>query len=236
MGDPLQRPSTSRRGGNGPVANHEQVLPSAFGDLALWGQQDGLVVAGPDRLNLGHLGVDVVAAALRCGRHGVRVMALPRRDHHPHPVTDPLVAQVGAPRPGGYGHIDRARQGVQSHFPVAQVSDRPDVAGRQAVDPHRLLHRVDQVVDRVGDVDAKDLCRPEQPLDVGSQPEHCRAPVGLVGPDPFEHTVAVVERVGKHVNVCVVPVDELAVHPDLGRLVDRHCRPPPGPCCRCWSS
>jgi len=48
LGDALQRPSTSRRGGNGPVANHEQILPSAFGDLALWGQQDGLVVAGPD--------------------------------------------------------------------------------------------------------------------------------------------------------------------------------------------
>ena len=36
LGNALQRPSTSRRGGNGPVANHEQVLPSAFGYLALW--------------------------------------------------------------------------------------------------------------------------------------------------------------------------------------------------------
>ena len=31
LGDPLQRPSTSRRGGDRSVANPEPVLPSAFG-------------------------------------------------------------------------------------------------------------------------------------------------------------------------------------------------------------
>jgi hypothetical protein len=47
------------------------------------------------------------------------------------------------------------------------------------------------------------------------------AAVGLICPDALEDAGAVVESVGQHVDVGVVPADELAVHPDpLGLLHD----------------
>ena len=42
---------------------------------------------------------------------------------------------------------------------------------------------------------------------------------GLVGPDPLEHTGAVMQAVREYVDLRVLPVDELAVHPDEVRLL-----------------
>ncbi len=38
--------------------------------------------------------------------------------------------------------------------------------------------------------------------------------LGVVGADALEHARPVVERVGEHVDLRVLPGDELAVHPD----------------------
>lgn len=46
-----------------------------------------------------------------------------------------------------------------------------------------------------------------------SEAEDCRSIVGFIGADAFKHAVAVVKCVGEDVNLGVVPVDELAVHP-----------------------
>ena len=45
---------------------------------------------------------------------------------------------------------------------------------------------------------------------------------GLVRPDALEDAAAVVQRVGEHVDLGVVPVHQLAVHPDLVDGRDRH--------------
>src|SRR5204863_120454 len=44
----------------------------------------------------------------------------------------------------------------------------------------------------------------------------------LVGTDALEHTGPVVQRVGEDVDLRVLPVDELAVHPDLVHRRERH--------------
>ena len=61
-----------------------------------------------------------------------------------------------------------------------------------------------------------------QPAHVVGEAEHRRPPRGRVGADPLEHAGAVVQRVREHVDRRVVPVDELAVHPDLVGLVEWH--------------
>ena len=43
--------------------------------------------------------------------------------------------------------MDGVVTGVEPHGAVAEEDERPDVARRQAVDPHRLLRRLDQVLD-----------------------------------------------------------------------------------------
>jgi len=51
------------------------------------------------------------------------------------------------------------------------------------------------------------------------QPEHRGTGIGLIAADPFEHGCRVVERVHKHVDLCLVPRHEFAVHPYfVGRL------------------
>ena len=48
------------------------------------------------------------------------------------------------------------------------------------------------------------------------------APGSLVGPDPLEYAAAVVQGVGEHVDLGLMPRHELAVHPDRLDLGDRH--------------
>jgi hypothetical protein len=73
-----------------------------------------------------------------------------------------------------------------------------------------------------------ELAGVEQALDVLAEAKDGRHPVGaLVGPDPLEGAETVVERVREDVDLRVVPIDELSVHPDLGDLLD-HTKSPEG--------
>jgi len=66
----------------------------------------------------------------------------------------------------------------------------------------------------------------EEPVDVLLQPEDRGfAVLRPVAADPLEDADAVVQRVGEDVDLRLVPVHELAVHPDLLRLLD-HAPPP----------
>jgi hypothetical protein len=47
------------------------------------------------------------------------------------------------------------------------------------------------------------------------EPEDRRPGIGLVAANPLEHAGAVVEPVRTDMDLGVVPVDELAVHPDF---------------------
>ena len=153
---------------------------------------------------------------------GVGVVALPRADLAAHAVLDAFVAQVGAPRPHGDGDVHGAGQRVEPHLPVAQVDDRPDVALLEAVDPDGVLDRVDELGGRERDVDQEDLGAGEHAVDVVREPEHGCAARRRIGADALEHAAAVVQRVREDVDLGVVPVDELAIHPDLLDLVERH--------------
>ena len=215
LGDALEGAGAERRGDEAAVARHEDVLAGALGDEPLVVEHERLVVAGLERLHLGEAGVHVVAGGLRRRRHRVVVVARPAADLHAHALGEGVVAEVGAPRPAGDRHVDGARQRVEPHLAVAVVGDRPDVAAGQAGGRDRVLGGLHDVVDRVRDLHAEDGGAAEQPLDVVGEPEDAGTVVGLVGADPLEHAHAVVERVGEDVDAGVVPVDELAVHPDL---------------------
>ena len=65
-----------------------------------------------------------------------------------------------------------------------------------------------------GIVHVVELGRPEQPLDVLGVAEHRRADLGVVAAHALEDARAVVQTMGEHVDLGVLPGDELAVHPD----------------------
>jgi len=202
-------------GDDSPALDDEQVLTGALRDVALRVQEDGLVVARLEGLDLGQAGVDVQAGHLGGRRDHVRVLPLPRRDLRPHAVADALLAEVGAPGPDGDGDVDGARQGVEAHLAVAQVDQRADIAGVDVVDPDGLLGGLDDLLHGERRLDHQHLGRLQEAADVVGQPEDGRSGGGGVGPDALEDSGAVVERVGEDVDLGVVPVDELAVHPNL---------------------
>ena len=141
-------------------------------------------------------------------------------------MTEALVAEVGAPRPHRDRDVHRARERVETHLPVSEERDGADVARVEAVDPHDLLRRVDDLLRAERDVDQVDLRRREQAVDVVGQPEDPRALRGLVRADALEDAAAVVQRVREDMDGGVSPVDQLSVHPDLLGGLDRHLRFP----------
>src|ERR671910_2209120 len=52
--------------------------------------------------------------------------------------------------------------------------------------------------------------------------EDRRPPLAVVAADSLEHAGPVVETVGEHVDVGLIPGDEIAVHPDQLDLLHRH--------------
>ena len=89
-----------------------------------------------------------------------------------------------------------------------------------------ILDGVADVVETVGlalelEVDPHDLAAVHHPLDVVLEPEDGHALGGVVDPDSLEDTRTVVECVCEDMDLRILPVDELAVQPDLFRLVHR---------------
>jgi hypothetical protein len=69
---------------------------------------------------------------------------------------------------------------------------------------------------REGHLQHADVRGVEEPADVLLQPEDGEPPVvGLVGADALEDAQAVVQRVGHHVHVALVPLHQLPIEPDL---------------------
>src|SRR4051794_34150411 len=94
LGDALEGAGAHRRRDDAVLALDEQVLAGALVHVALGREEDRLVVARLERLDLGHRRVDVHAGGLAGWGHGVDVVALPRRDLHAHAVLQALLAEV----------------------------------------------------------------------------------------------------------------------------------------------
>ena len=147
--------------------------------------------------------------------------APPGGDLRAHAVALALLAEVGAPLPAGDRDVDRRLERVQPHLPVAAVDDRTDVAGAQAVARDQLERRSAQLLGAVGHRHVVELGRAQQPVDVLGVAEHRRPELGVVAAHAVEDAGAVVQAVREHVDLGVLPRDEVSVHPDeVGGL---HC-------------
>src|SRR5690606_26955960 len=167
------------------VAGQEEVLARAFGDVAVHVQHQRLVVAGGDGFLLGQHAVQVLAASLGDRDEALAADPSPRRDSNPDAVTDPLVAQVGAPFPGGDAGAHLGGGGVETDGSQGVEHQGPDVTGLEAVGPYHLPARLHDLVYVVVPGDAVGPGRATQTLDVLAETEDGGAVRGSVGPDPF---------------------------------------------------
>ena len=212
--DPVENRRRVRRRQDLAVADDEDVLARALADEAALVEQDRLVVARVVGLGLGEDRVQVLPRRLRVRDQPVGRDPPPRG--HPRADADvlALLAEVGAPVPGGDHHLDR-RLREQAHLAVAAEEERADVAGVEAVAPDQLVRRRPQLVELERHRQVVQLRRLLQPREVVLMAED-RGPggLGVVGPDALEDAGAVVEAVAEDVDLGVVPCDELTVHPD----------------------
>src|SRR3954467_6602233 len=208
-----------RRREDPPVAHDEDVLARALADLALVVEEDGLLVAGLVRLDLREHRVEVLAGGLRVRDQRVRADPPPRGDLRPDAVALALVAEVGAPLPAGDRHVDRRVEREEAHRAVAAVGDRADVAGAHAVAGDEVERGLADLRPVVRHRHVVELGRLEQAVDVVEVAEDRRPDLGVVAADALEDARAVVEPVREYVNLRVLPLDELAVHPDEVRLL-----------------
>jgi hypothetical protein len=222
LGDALERAGVQWRRGDSSVAHGEQVFAGAFGDQTGPVQEHRLVIPGVERLHFGQRRVDVVAGGLGRRGHDVVVMALPGADLQFDALGHCVIPQVGPPRPAGDGNVHLQADGRQAHFAVSVVRDRAHVTAVKAGRCHRLFGGGHQLVLAVGHRHHEDVRRTLETGDVIGQAENARPVRGRIGPNTLEHAGAVVEGVGEHVDLCLVPRNQRAVHPDEGRGGEWH--------------
>src|SRR5208283_5141454 len=160
--------------------------------------------------------------AARLGQRGqsIRRDPRPRGDSHVNALGQGLVAEVFAPIPAGQEDLDGVAKGQHTHGAVAAQDDWADVARAQLVDPHQLDLRVDQLLERVGNLDAVNPGRIEQPARVFLQPENGRSGNRLVATYAFKNGAAIADDMRQYVDARLVPGDEGSVVPYF--LCGRH--------------
>ena len=123
-------------------------------------------------------------------------------------------AQIGAPFPGGDDGVDLEVVGAQPHALGAKEAHRPNVGAGQVVGAHRLPAGVVDFGLTVRQRHAQDMGGTKQPVGMGLQAENRGASMGGIGPNPFEHTHAVVQGMGQYMGVGLAPRHQFAVVPD----------------------
>ena len=94
--------------------------------------------------------------------------------------------------------------------------ERADVGRLQLVHPQQLETRLVQLFRGPGHRDPVGAGGGYESNHVLVEPEYGSPLRGLVGADALEDTRPVLKPVREEMNGCVVPIDELAVHPYLG--------------------
>jgi hypothetical protein len=201
------------------VTDEVDVLAGALADEAPLVEQDRLFVACVGALGLGQNRVQVLTGGLGVRDQPGRRDPAPGRHLRPHPVLLALLAEVRGPGPDGDEDIDRSALRVEAHLAVTAEGDRPDIAGAEPVPPDQLLGGLANLLERVWEWQVVELGGLGEPLEVILVAEDRRPDLRVVAADSLEDARSVVQPVREHVDVRLVPADELPVLPDQLRLL-----------------
>ena len=203
------------------VPDDEDVLAGPVGDVAVVGQHDRLVVAGPPRFHRRQHRVQVDPGRLGGVRDHVRPYPLPARDLRLDPLRLARLAEVRTPGKADDHDVHRVPRRCNPELAVPVEGDRAHVTRRQPVDGDDLVGRRSDLLDRVREVHVEHLRRVREAYEMVGEAKYRRPRRCVVAANPFEYAGAVVEPVRGNVDLRVRPVDELAVHPDLLGLLHR---------------
>src|ERR1700722_8781557 len=218
--NPRQHGTAQRRRDQLVLMHQEEVLARSLTDKTARVERDAFHVAVDDRFHLDELRVRVIGTGL--GHGGQRVGSKPRPRRDTHVAAFHLAAQILPPRIVDDVDLGRRVERIHAGLAVSPQHDRADIARPRAIVRDGVDHALDQLLAGVVHVDAVDLGGVEQPLHVLVGAENRRPGRQFVTADAFEDRRAVMHDMRHHVDGCVVPVNQLAIVPDLFGLLNRH--------------
>src|ERR1700735_809392 len=219
-GDAWEHGVAQRRGDQFVAMSEEYVLARAFADIAVHVESNSFGVAIDDSFHLDELRVHVIGARLGHRRQGVRSKTRPGGDAGV--ATFALSAQIFSPGIVDDVNLSRRVERIHPCLAVAAEDDGPHIAWPRAVTANGFKHGFHQLVASVIHVDAIDLGRIKQALDVFIGAENRGTRFRVVAADSLEYRGAIVDHVRHHVNRRFIPGNELAIVPDIFRLLDCH--------------
>ena len=87
--------------------------------------------------------------------------------------------------------------------------------------PDEFDRRIAEVVPRERRIHAVDLCGIDQPLHMLREAKHGRSATRLIAANALENARAIIDDVRHHMDAGVVPINELAILPNLRRDLHR---------------
>ena len=221
--DPGQDGGSKRRGKNLAVADDENVFAAALADVARHVERNALGVAVGRGFHLDQLGVHVVCGGLGHAGQGVGGHPVPGGDANVDAPFQGFLTQVGLrPLPGQQVDLDRVLERIHAHLAVSAQDQGANVAVLRLVDAHQLDLGLLELLAGIVELDAVDLARIHQPVNVLLEAEDRRPLRGLIATDALEQAGGVAHGVRGHVDGRALPRYELSVAPDFLIVADRH--------------
>src|SRR5208282_6825131 len=213
--DAWQRGAGNRRRQDRAVHHEENIFAGAFADVAVRIEGDAFDVAVGGGFHADELRVHVVRGGLGHLRQRVRRGTIPGADADVHATLQALVAEIASPFPAREIRFDRSVFRIDAAGAITAQNNRTQITRRHFVDADQFEVGFAELVDREGNFHAIDVGGIEKALHVFAIAENRGALWRAVTADSLEDGGAVADDVSEDVNLRIVPIDELAVVPNL---------------------
>src|SRR5262249_27592116 len=184
------------------------------------------IVASVDRFHFGELRIGVIANDFGLRHHHVNMVPRKGRDTDANPRVQGSFTEISPPRPHSNRRADGIMTVVDTHFAVAQIDQRTDVAFTHLVDVHRVNDRASYVILRPRHLHASNVRRMKQALDMFLEAENGWSVRRVIAPNALKDTESIVQRMTEHVYLGLVPIYKLSIHPNLLRGLHGAILPP----------
>src|SRR5262249_35370844 len=148
------------------------------------------------------------------------------RDTDADPCVQSPFTEIRPPRPHGNGRADRIVAGVCSPFALAPQNQRAEVDITHLICFHPVPDRPFGINTRPHHLHASDMRRMKQALDMFLEAENGWPVRCIIAPNALKDTEPIVQRMTEHMDLGLVPIYKLSIHPNLLRGLHGALLPP----------
>src|SRR5262249_37768496 len=139
------------------------------------------------------------------------------RDTDADPCVQSPFTEIRPPRPHGDGRADGIVAVGCGPFPVTPIDQRAGGGVPHLADVHWLHDRTSYVILRPHHLHASNMRRMKQALDMFLEAENGWSVRRIIAPNALKDTEPIVQRMTEHMDLGLVPIYKLSIHPNLLR-------------------